>query len=910
MFWCNSFFKGKVAYFFMVGKKIGFSTGCLYKNMNPISKRAVEMIVSTGCNIIELGAGEKSRIYELSSIDKSDLSQFEYVSLHAPDDLIYDNNEETLEILKKISENHARLNFDCVVIHPDAVADWSVFDVFDLPIAFENVDEWKDFGKSAQDIKKVFGFGDYGMICDLTHAHTIDSSTKLARDLQKEFTERICHIHLSGYHCFGGDSQKHYPLYLTKQRELLDAVILDRPIVIESVLPKCIEGDEVEYMKDSLAKELGYVKGFFSMKESKGTLREDALEYHRGKDKNGKIGTEILTSCEGQDDLTLAYSPGVAAPCLEIAEDADKIYDYTNKGNTVAVVSNGSAVLGLGNIGAGAGKPVMEGKALLFKHFADVDARDVLVNSQNPDDIVEVVRLISATYGGINLEDIKAPECFYVEEKLKEFLDIPVFHDDQHGTAIVVGAGLLNALKISGKRIGDIKVVFSGAGAAGIACAKMVVSLGVLKSNVVVCDSKGVIHSEREGLDSSKLEFAVDSEKRELKEVVDGADVFIGVSARDILSPEMLLSMNDDPVVFAMANPNPEIDYNLAKETRSDVVMATGRSDFPNQVNNVLGFPGIFRGALDVRAKCINEEMKIAAVKALAGLVDEPNKDCIIPSPFDDMVVVEVACGVALAAVNSGVAGEFDLDEYRKNLELKFLKKEVEDVVCYVKVGEKYRHFKGGEYEVVSVALDSDDLSKKVVYQALYDDKVWSRSLEEFVGFRDGVKRFEKIEEEIIEDKNGAQMNADERRLAGVNVKVKKLKENAVLPSYAHPGDAGMDLCSTEDYVVPAGKRQLVSTGIAMELPKGYWANIRGKSGLAYKKGISILGGVIEYTYRGEYGVIVLNTGDEDFVIKAGDKVAQVVIGPVASAVPEETCDLSDTVRGEGNFGSTGGSRV
>ena len=416
---------------------------------------------------------------------------------------------------------------------------------------------------------------------------------------------------------------------------------------------------------------------FFDMVD----LSEDALEYHRGKgDRAGKIGTEILTSVKGKEDLSLAYSPGVAVPCLEIAEDSEKIYEYTNKGNSVAVVSNGSAVLGLGNIGAAAGKPVMEGKALLFKHFADIDATDVLVDSQNPEDIIEVVRLISQTYGGINLEDIKAPECFYVEEELKKILKIPVFHDDQHGTAIVVGAGILNTLKISGKRIEDVKVVFSGAGAAGIACAKMVVSLGARKENIIMCDSKGVIHSGREGLDVSKIQFAVETDKRELKEVIDGADIFIGVSKKDLLTPEMLLSMAKSPVVFAMANPNPEIDYNLAKETRDDVIMATGRSDFPNQVNNILGFPGIFRGALDVRAKNINEEMKVAAVNALAGLVDNVSKDYIIPSPFDDRVVIEVAYAVTEAAAKSGVADrDFDLVEYRKKLEAKFLKEDTKD---------------------------------------------------------------------------------------------------------------------------------------------------------------------------------------------------------------------------------------
>jgi len=476
------------------------------------------------------------------------------------------------------------------------------------------------------------------------------------------------------------------------------------------------------------------------------TLKEDALNYHRAKDgRAGKIGTEILTSCEGKEDLSLAYTPGVAFPCLEIAEDSEKIYEYTNKGNTVAVVSNGSAVLGLGNIGAGAGKPVMEGKALLFKHFADIDARDVLVDSKNPDDIISVVKLISLTYGGINLEDIKAPECFYVEEKLKEILDIPVFHDDQHGTAIVVGAGLLNALKISGKDIGDVRVVFSGAGAAGIACAKMVVALGVRKENLIMCDSGGVIYFGRE-IDDSKKEFAVDTSIRGLDEAIVGADVFIGVSKGGILTPEMLASMNKDPVVFAMANPNPEIDYDLAKKTREDIIMATGRSDYPNQVNNVLAFPGLFRGALDSRAKSINEEMKVAAVRALAGLVKDVSKDCIIPSPFDERVVVEVAMAVAGAAVKSGVAlSDFDLLKYKKKLEEKFLAEEVSEV----KVGEKYRHFKGGEYEIVSVAEDSGNLKKRVVYRALYDGRVWVRDLGEFCGFKevDGerIKRFEKI---------------------------------------------------------------------------------------------------------------------------------------------------------------------
>ena len=621
------------------------------------------------------------------------------------------------------------------------------------------------------------------------------------------------------------------------------------------------------------------------------SLKEDALEYHRGKIRAGKIGTDILTSVKGKDDLTLAYSPGVAAPCLEIAENPGKVYEYTNKGNTVAVVSNGSAVLGLGNIGAAAGKPVMEGKALLFKYFADVDARDVLVDSQNPDDIIEVVKLISPTYGGINLEDIKAPECFYVEEELKKILDIPVFHDDQHGTAIVVGAGLLNALKIGGKRIEDVKVIFSGAGAAGIACAKMVVELGVRKENLVMCDSKGVVYVGRDA-DDSKKEFAVETSKRELGEVVDGADVFVGVSKRDVLTPEMLLSMKENPAVFAMANPNPEIDYDLAKETRDDVIMSTGRSDYPNQVNNVLGFPGIFRGTLDVKARKINEDMKVAAVFAMAGLVSEATKDYIIPSPFDERVVVEVAFAVAEAAIKSGVAdSSFDLEEYKRKLEMRFLREKV-------KAGERYRHYKGGEYEVVSVAEDSDDLKRVVVYRALYDGRIWVRDLEEFCGFSEvdgeSVKRFEKIEKCMVA------------------IKVKRLKENAVVPGYAREGDAGMDVCSTEDCVLKPGDRRLISTGLAFELPVGTELQVRPRSGLAFKHGISIVNspGTLDSGYRGDLGIVLINHGDEDFEVKVGDRIAQVVLNKFEVADIIEVEDLSDSKRGSGGFGSTGVSNI
>ena len=419
-------------------------------------------------------------------------------------------------------------------------------------------------------------------------------------------------------------------------------------------------------------------------------INKEALEYHRARKdgRAGKIGTEIFKSSKSQKDLSLAYSPGVAAPCLEISKNPEKAYEYTNKGNSVAVISNGSAVLGLGNIGAIAGKPVMEGKALLFKHFSNIDAVDVLVDTQDADKFIEVVELISTTYGGINLEDIKAPECFYIEDKLKKILDIPVFHDDQHGTAIVVGAGLLNALEIVDKKIENVKIVFSGAGAAGIACAKMLLVLGAKKDNITKCDSKGIIHLDRDVHDSKK-EFAIETKLRTLEEALNNTDVFIGVSKKDILSPKMLLSMNKNPIVFALSNPNPEIDYDLAKKTRNDIIISTGRSDYPNQVNNVLAFPSIFRAALDVRAKKINDKMKIAAVFALAKLAKEKvdkdvmkiykedlkfGRDYILPKPFDKRVVVEVSLAVAQAAIESGVASKgFDLDKYRLKLEKRFL---------------------------------------------------------------------------------------------------------------------------------------------------------------------------------------------------------------------------------------------
>ena len=411
------------------------------------------------------------------------------------------------------------------------------------------------------------------------------------------------------------------------------------------------------------------------MKEN---LKQKALDYHKANENSraGKIGTAITKPCKNAEDLSLAYTPGVAFPCLEIAKDKELAYKYTNKGNSVAVISNGTAVLGLGNIGALAGKPVMEGKAVLFKKFSDINATDILINSGNIEEIVNVVKLISPTYGGINLEDIKAPECFEIEERLKKELDIPVFHDDQHGTAIVSSAGLINALEVTNKKINKIKVVFLGAGAAGIACAKLFLELGVKKENLILCDSKGVIYQGRKNLNKQKEEFAIETNLRTLEEAIKSADVFVGVSAKDALSSEMLKSMNENPIVFAMANPEPEINPEIAHSVRDDIIVATGRSDYPNQINNVLAFPFIFRGALDVRAREINNEMKIAAATALADIAKKNGlkKDYIIPSPFDKNVVVEVSLAVAKAGIETGVARKkIDLKKYREELERKFL---------------------------------------------------------------------------------------------------------------------------------------------------------------------------------------------------------------------------------------------
>ncbi|MFI5220858.1 MAG: NADP-dependent malic enzyme [Bacteroidia bacterium] len=401
------------------------------------------------------------------------------------------------------------------------------------------------------------------------------------------------------------------------------------------------------------------------------SLKEDALKYH-SKFPHGKIEVVSTKPTNTQRDLSLAYSPGVAEPCLEIASDEYNVYKYTAKGNLVAVISNGTAVLGLGDIGPAASKPVMEGKAVLFKIFADIDVFDIEVNTKDVDEFVNTVKNISGTFGGINLEDIKAPECFEIEKRLKEELDIPIMHDDQHGTAIITGAALLNALDVVNKKIDKVKVVYNGAGASATSCAKLMMTLGVKKENLVMCDSKGVIRADDEHLSDSKKYFATTQNLHTLSDAMKNADVFVGLSKADVVTSEMLQSMAKNPVVFALANPNPEIKYETAVASRKDIIIATGRSDYPNQVNNVLGFPYIFRGALDVRATKINEEMKIAAVKALAALAKEPvpeivtlayneknvtfGRTYLIPKPLDPRLITTVSPAVAKAAMDSGVA--------------------------------------------------------------------------------------------------------------------------------------------------------------------------------------------------------------------------------------------------------------
>ncbi|CAL7959942.1 malate dehydrogenase (oxaloacetate-decarboxylating)(NADP+) [Alphaproteobacteria bacterium] len=428
-----------------------------------------------------------------------------------------------------------------------------------------------------------------------------------------------------------------------------------------------------------------------SKKSSSSTLYAESMEFH-SREPKGKLALKLTKPLNNQRDLSLAYSPGVAAPCLAIKDDKELAYEYTSKGNLVAVISNGTAVLGLGNIGALASKPVMEGKSVLFKRFADIDSIDVEVDTQNPQEFINVVRNIGLTYGGINLEDIKAPECFIIEKELKKLLDIPVFHDDQHGTAIIVAAGLINAANLTNRKFEDMKIAVSGAGAAAIACINLIKSLGVKHENVILCDTKGVIYKGRtDGMNEWKAAHAINTEARTLADAMRYVDVFLGLSTRGVVTKTMVASMAPSPIIFAMANPEPEILPEEVKEVRSDVIVATGRSDYPNQVNNVMGFPYIFRGALDVRASTINEEMKIAAAYAIANLARKDVTDeivkayggtrykystnYIIPVPFDSRLMQEVPVAVAQAAMKTGVARKpiRDFDEYKLSLAKRLL---------------------------------------------------------------------------------------------------------------------------------------------------------------------------------------------------------------------------------------------
>jgi len=474
--------------------------------------------------------------------------------------------------------------------------------------------------------------------------------------------------------------------------------------------------------------------------------KQDALDYH-SMGRKGKIEVITTKPCATSRDLSLAYSPGVAEPCLEIEKNPDDAYKYTAKGNLVAVVSNGTAVLGLGDIGALAGKPVMEGKGVLFKRFADVDVFDIELNTKDSDEIIRTVKLLEPTFGGINLEDIKGPECFYIEEELKKIMNIPVFHDDQHGTAIISAAGMLNALEIVGKDVKKVKMVVNGAGAAGIACANLAITMGIDKNNVILCDTKGVIYKGRtEGMNEYKERLAAETNARTLEDAMVGADIFFGVSAKGAVTPEMLKTMAKDPIVFAMANPDPEITPPEAKAVRDDVIIGTGRSDYNNQVNNVLCFPFLFRGALDTHASAINDEMKLAAVKALAALAKEDVPDSVrkaygnveisfgreylIPKPFDPRVLLHVAPAVAKAAMDSGVARRpiADMGKYIESLEaLQGRSKEImRTLINKAKANPKRVVFPEGEEEKILRAA-----------QILVDEKI---AIPVLLGDREEIK--------------------------------------------------------------------------------------------------------------------------------------------------------------------------
>lgn len=545
---------------------------------------------------------------------------------------------------------------------------------------------------------------------------------------------------------------------------------------------------------------------------SEQSKRIEALLYH-AKPTPGKIKVVPTKKYSSQRDLALAYSPGVAEPCLEIEKNKDNAYKYTAKGNLVAVISNGTAVLGLGNIGPEASKPVMEGKGLLFKIFADIDVFDIEVDTENVEEFIQTVKQIAPTFGGINLEDIKAPEAFEIEQRLKEELDIPVMHDDQHGTAIISAAALLNALELANKKIEEVVIVVSGAGAAAVSCTKLYKAFGAKAENIIMLDSKGVIRKDRSNLTSQKAEFATDRNVHELEDAIAGADVFIGLSAANIVSQKMLQSMAENPIVFAMANPDPEIAYQLAVDTRDDIIMATGRSDHPNQVNNVLGFPFIFRGALDVRATKINEAMKIAAVKALAKLAKEPvpeqvniaygetklnfGRDYIIPKPFDPRLIYEIPPAVAKAAMDSGIAKEpiQNWDKYKEELmeRLGADNKIVRLLLNRAKMQPK---------KVVFTEADQLDVLKaaqivyeeKIAHPILLGRKEVIESLMQEIDFEANIPIIDPKSDDEVERKNAyAQLYWEQRSRKGVTLysaKAKMRERNYFAAMMVNAGDA------------------------------------------------------------------------------------------------------------------------
>ena len=505
---------------------------------------------------------------------------------------------------------------------------------------------------------------------------------------------------------------------------------------------------------------------------SKERQRREALVYH-AKPRPGKTEVEPTKKYESQRDLALAYSPGVAIPCLEIDKNKNDVYKYTNKGNLVAVISNGTAVLGLGDIGPEASKPVMEGKGLLFKIFADIDVFDIEIDAKDPEKFIEAVKAIAPTFGGINLEDIKSPEAFEIERRLKEELDIPVMHDDQHGTAIISAAALINALELAEKKIDAVKIVVSGAGAAAISCTKLYHAFGAKLENIIMLDSKGVIRKDRENLSPEKKQFATNRDINTLEESMHDADVFIGLSKPDIVSPQMLLDMEDNPIVFAMANPDPEIGYDLACKTRDDIIMATGRSDTPNQVNNVLGFPFIFRGALDVRATNINEDMKMAAVKALAELAKESvpeqvnlvydetrlsfGKNYIIPKPFDPRLITTIPLAVAKAAMDSGVAKEpiEDWGRYKETLENRLgnSQKMIRILHDRAKAAPKRLIFAEADHMDVLKAAQIV-FEEGIAYPILMGNRATIESLCEAIDFNEEIEIIDPKEDRHAEDRN------------------------------------------------------------------------------------------------------------------------------------------------------------